>query len=463
MRVVPNNVFFFSCNPTISNASQMASLCASDILRTDDLRNVFVRATRHQPWEHQLGAVEKLLESLKGDTEGMCRNFLVQHGAGSGKTWTMALLAWALRKVRGMNGRGFALVLMLSDRVELDRQLGASCNSFLEKTGVPLKDLRRCIASRDALTKILGDAAVGLHTDCLVVITTKQLFDDLSKSSSGHGAFNAILLRGRVAIICEEAHRSYFLGNKTSNTVNNLFNLHVPERMGTQQATQPPGISYIGFTATPDDRTLNFFGTRNDLGDKVQLTRPIHSYHVGKAEADGVVLDVVANYVRVEPLAGLADHARWILRDFKEKKALFHKPFHNQCQAMLICRSREFVVQYVHVLRDAARTSRGKRDAPIERVYGFFSGVMAETMNDEVRLNGGLLLPQACARADIIVVCKKLETGYDEPRLAVMYIDQQLNDSKQIVQVMSRLNRRAPAKHAAYVEPPLPPHRSPSQ
>ena len=149
------------------------------------------------------------------------------------------------------------------------------------------------------------------------------------------------------------------------------------------------------------------------------------------------------------------------MKNFLEKRALFHEPFRNRCQAIVICQSRERVLQYVHTLRDAVQTNSGTHNTSIQTfVYGFFSGVVGDNVNDEVRLNGGLLLPQACAKADIIVVCKKLETGYNEPRLAVMYVDQQLTNSKQIVQVMSRLNRRAPAKHAAYVERP---HPSPCQ
>ena len=191
------------------------------------------------------------------------------------------------------------------------------------------------------------------------------------------------------------------------------------------------------------------------MGGHVEIIRPIHSYHVGKAEADGVVLDVTANYVRVEAPIGLTARARWILRNFSEKRSLFHEPFCNQCQAMVICPSREHVFQYVHALRDAAQANPDTHNTFFKTsVYGFFSGVLGVTIKDEVELNGGLLLPQACAKADVIVVCRKLETGYDEPRLAVMYIDQHFSDSKQIVQVMSRLNRRAPAKHAAYVEHP---------
>ena len=47
------------------------------------------------------------------------------------------------------------------------------------------------------------------------------------------------------------------------------------------------------------------------------------------------------------------------------------------------------------------------------------------------------------AEAKLLVVCNKYETGYDEPSLAIMYIDKPLQGAK-AVQTLSRLNRPAP-------------------
>jgi hypothetical protein len=48
--------------------------------------------------------------------------------------------------------------------------------------------------------------------------------------------------------------------------------------------------------------------------------------------------------------------------------------------------------------------------------------------------------------ADLIVVCNKLETGYNDPNLCVMYVDRELRGAR-AVQVLSRLNRKYAHEH----------------
>lgn len=50
------------------------------------------------------------------------------------------------------------------------------------------------------------------------------------------------------------------------------------------------------------------------------------------------------------------------------------------------------------------------------------------------------------AISDVVIVCDKLDTGYNEPLLGCMYIDRVLRSSSQTVQLLSRLNRRHPRK-----------------
>lgn len=48
------------------------------------------------------------------------------------------------------------------------------------------------------------------------------------------------------------------------------------------------------------------------------------------------------------------------------------------------------------------------------------------------------------AISDVVIVCDKLDTGYNEPLLACMFIDRMLRSSYQTVQLLSRLNRLHP-------------------
>lgn len=79
------------------------------------------------------------------------------------------------------------------------------------------------------------------------------------------------------------------------------------------------------------------------------------------------------------------------------------------------------------------------------KIYASFSGTLiedgdkSETTISEQGLNGPHL---TLAISDIVIVCDKLDTGYNDPLLACMYIDRSLRSSSQTVQLLSRLNRR---------------------
>jgi len=452
----------------------------ADRQEEETLHRAFVQGTGFEPWGHQLSAVSRLVALLGGESQSSLNeeaddsgyeNFLVQHGTGSGKSLTIALLAWALQGLRDAAGGRFVLVLILSDRVQLDQQLGNVCNSFLLRNGIAQRNVRRCDGYYGPnLTKSLGDVASAACQDFCTIITTKQRFDALLGERNGRraarGVLAPILRRGRVAIVCEEAHRSHYLGNKTTVTVNRLFGTHPLHVQETMAGVQPSNISYIGFTATPDARTLQLFGSRSSLGTSVQVFRPVHCFHLGEAEVAGVALDVMANYERVDVAADLAERAGWILADFAQKRQLFAEPFRKRCVGMVVCRSRSDVISYVLALRahggviaidederaDAGGpTLGGSIIGQCCSIFGFFSGSCGENQEQEERLNGGLRLAQACSRARMLVVCRKLETGYDDPRLCVMYVDRRLSEASATVQVLSRINRTATGKHAAYI------------
>ena len=89
------------------------------------------------------------------------------------------------------------------------------------------------------------------------------------------------------------------------------------------------------------------------------------------------------------------------------------------------------------------------RTEACQGVCGFFSGEVESF--SETEINKGLELHEACERARILVVCQKLETGYDEPRLAVMYVDRKLEGTVTLVQVLSRVNRQMHGKSHAHI------------
>lgn len=95
---------------------------------------------------------------------------------------------------------------------------------------------------------------------------------------------------------------------------------------------------------------------------------------------------------------------------------------------------------------DSRRGGDGPGELAEFRVFGAFSGDVTASPHGVSR--DGCVWTEASLNrrdadldsAELLVVCNKLETGFDEPRLALMYIDRHLTGAR-CVQVLSRANR----------------------
>ncbi|CAL1142764.1 unnamed protein product [Cladocopium goreaui] len=398
------------------------------------MESTFLRGTGRKPWRHQIEAVDCILHALSVDGR---RNLLVQHATGSGKSATMALLVHQLaEQVHDPTKKGFTLILLLSDRLQLDRQLGDTLETFLSRCHGSSR-LRRCETRTGQLMKVLSSLGqlVERSAKALVVVTTKQKLDRVLSDGKNSLDLSPIFACGRVAVICEECHRAHFEGGKTAEAVRMLF--------GGGRSTQPEDLVYIGFTGTPSPSCLRLFRAS------------VHGYHLGQAEKEGVVLDVLTNYETCR-LQSLSEKCRYILADLQRVAQSYDEAFATDMKAMVVCRRRVDVVSYVQQLRKLAQSTNGWLPglgwSPgffLNRgICGFFSGAVGDLL--EERLNG-LPLLEACRSARILVVCNKLETGFDEPRLAAMYLDRCLESDVKMVQVLSRINRPLPGKDSVYV------------
>jgi type I restriction enzyme R subunit len=87
------------------------------------------------PRYHQLDAVRDLVADARKNGPG--HNYLIQHSAGSGKSNSIAWLAHRLASLHGPDGnRVFETVIVVTDRVALDRQLSGTVSSFEQTAGL---------------------------------------------------------------------------------------------------------------------------------------------------------------------------------------------------------------------------------------------------------------------------------------------------------------------------------------
>jgi len=141
------------------------------------------------PRFHQLDVVRKIVKDVKEN--GVGKNYLVQHSAGSGKSNSIAWLAYRLSSLHNdKDEKIFDSVIVVSDRKVLDNQLQNTIYQFEHKTGVVQK-----------IDKDSNQLAAALSYGTKIIITTLQKFPFVIDKLSS-------LPQRKYAVIIDEAHSS---------------------------------------------------------------------------------------------------------------------------------------------------------------------------------------------------------------------------------------------------------------
>ena len=249
------------------------------------------------PRYHQWDAVCRLEADAR--EHGAGRQYLIQHSAGSGKSNT---IAWTAHRLSALHSAAdekvFDKVIVITDRVVLDRQLQDTIYQFEHVRGVVEK------IDRDAQQL----AAALLGEQARIVITTLQKFpfvlDRLAEMPAR-----------RYAVIVDEAHSSQ--GGETATELKLVLGGTAEQELTAAEAEdagltvtsedpvdgalaravaargRQPNLSFFAFTATPKARTLENFGTWDPADGRF---KPFHLYSMRQAIDEGFILDVLRNY-----------------------------------------------------------------------------------------------------------------------------------------------------------------------
>jgi type I restriction enzyme R subunit len=141
------------------------------------------------PRYQQLDAVRKLVADARAMGAG--QRYLIQHSAGSGKSFTIAWLAHQLSTLHDTSDlRVFDSIVVITDRRVLDRQLQTTMRQFEQTLGV--------VENIDTTSRQLKEALEGGKT---IIVTTLQKFPVIAKEIGE-------LPGKRFAVIVDEAHSS---------------------------------------------------------------------------------------------------------------------------------------------------------------------------------------------------------------------------------------------------------------
>lgn len=415
------------------------------------------------PRYHQRDVVRKLIADARENGAG--KNYLIQHSAGSGKSNSIAWTAHNLSDLHNAEDRKvFDKIIIITDRRVLDRQLRDTVSQFEQQ-----HDVVRGVTSSAELREALEDKTK-------IVVSTLQKFpiivEDIEK------------LSGKTfAVIVDEAHSSQS-GESTKalkQTLSKLEDAEAEDEANTTPDAEEqfalaaqaargrlPHVSFFAFTATPKEKTLELFGQKGTDG---RFT-PFSLYSMKQAVEEGFILDVLKNYTTHKMYFELAKKAAEIDPEFEKKKAyrvaigyadlhehgiekkaeLMVEHFRSQIErliegkakAMIVTKSRLHAVRYYLAVRDYLA-----KQGYSEKAIVAFSGTVIDASRGgleytEAGLNG-FSETETVEKFDsddykFLIVANKYQTGFDQPKLAAMYVDKKLGGVA-TVQTLSRLNR----------------------
>lgn len=485
-------------NPPIEG-NYRTSYLWNEILKKDSLLDILQRfvqlideRTEKEklifPRYHQLDVVRFLVDKVR--SEGSGKNYLVQHSAGSGKSNSIAWLAHHLSNLHGAdNGPIFHSIIVITDRRVLDKQLQRDIYNMEHKQGVVVrvdKNTRQLTQSLERGDKIIICTLQKFpFVDVQKVTTAGKRFavivDEAHSSQTGDASKRVKEVLADISGQGEEAEEQILHQFAAEEAKEEAENLDMDEQIAEDMAAhgRQDNLSFFAFTATPKQKTLEIFGTKNPEGKP----EPCHVYSMRQAIEEHFIFNVLEKYTTYEtyykigkaivddPEYGktqankalgkymslhphnLAQKAEVIIEHFRS--SVRHK-IGGKAKAMLVTSSRLHAVRYYFAFKKYIKqmnyTDLGILVAFSGTIKDNITGKMEE--HTEENLNGfaDTETPKKFETGEyqILLVAEKYQTGFDQPLLHTMYVDKKLAGVK-AVQTLSRINRMCEDKTETFV------------
>ena len=452
-------------NPTSKNDPYKISYIYKEILTKNSilhlLRNfIFVDLDKNLifPRYHQLRCVNSIVQDISKTTlkkKSIGLKFLIEHSMGSGKSKTILWCAEQLKNLHTNNIKVFDSVFIVTDRVDLHTQIS--------------QDFKALPSNTDTITYVKNSKE--LHEAILrkdkVIIVILHNFTYLKKKDLDS------IKKYKICFLIDETHRSQ--DGKLHSSMTDFFEKFTNE----ESELVYPNSAFIGFTATPTDKTLEKFGIKQQDNS----FRAYDTYSMDQAIKEGYILDVTQHIIPFKTLYKLRkttqnpllekefnalqlykatkqkayeniniikSKVKIILDFFKDK---IEYEIHSKAKSMIVTSSRKSAIAYKHILDEEIK----KLNLPYKSLVAF-SGTQSckelnlidqteSTMNENFKGNISEKFKEN--EFKFLIVADKYQTGFDEPYLFAMFLDKPLKGIN-AVQTLGRLNRVT-----AYKKPPI--------
>lgn len=436
------------------------------------------------PRYHQLDVVRKLISDVK--TNGSGKNYLIQHSAGSGKSNSIAWLAYHLSSAHDENDQPiFASTIIVTDRTVLDRQLQNTITSFDHRAGQvetiddkkTSQDLKNAIndGKKIIITTLQKFPVIYKEIDAVEGHNFAILVDEAHSSQTGSSAQKLkTALANKQASLEEYAEIESEVEEETSDAQDELVNTLLSQG-------QHKNLSFFAFTATPKEKTLEMFGTKQSDN----TFTPFHVYCMRQAIEEGFILDVLKNYMTYETSYKIAKQIEenpdlpkseavkaiaryqtlhpWVLAQktqimVEQFREVTKRAINGRGKAMVVTASRLHAVRYMQEFKRYIERM-GYKDLDVlvafsgsvkDKEQEYTEGSMNITKTGEHIKENQLKEAFHSEDFNFLIVAEKYQTGFDEPLLHTMFVDKKLKGVK-AVQTLSRLNRTMQGKKDTFI------------
>lgn len=404
-------------------------------------------------------AYDSIVKNIKPNGDGKAG--VVWHTQGSGKSFSMLMLAYRLIQDKGLNN---PTIIILTDRNDLDDQLFTtfSCASeYLRLT--PTK-----VESRSDLV----DKVSKVEESGVFFTTVQKIDKDNIVPNTRHN----------IVIISDEAHRSHY-GVEEQISYKKLpdDNYEMVSKFGYEKYVRDtfPNATLIGFTGTPvqtkDKDTTSVFGDIIDVYDMTQsiedgsTVKIYYESRLAKVWLDQNKLNEIDKYYEELHDSGVSDD---MINDSKSKmskmEVLFGDPDRLNIlaldivdhytsrkdvlngKAMIVCMSRKIAFDLYNIIISNSPnlseniqliiTSSNKDDEKMRDV------IKDKKHRDNIAKD----FKSKNGKTKIVIVVDMWLTGFDVEDLDVMYIDKPMKEHN-LMQAIARVNRVSAGKEAGLV------------